>query len=68
MAAYLRLIQLADVSSTQFSSDGALCSTAEDGTNLLRLTATSTDEENPAWSPGGSSIVLQLSHWETIDP
>ena len=51
-----------------FSSDGDLYSTAEDGTNLIRLTETSTEESTPSWSPDGSSIVFQLSHWESAKP
>lgn len=51
-----------------FSSDGDLYSVAEDGTNLVRLTASSTEETTPAWGPDGVSIAFQLSHWETTDP
>lgn len=52
-------------SSILFSSDGDLYSVAEDGTNLVRLTASSTEETTPAWGPDGVSIAFQLSHWET---
>ena len=48
-----------------FSSDGDLYSVAEDGTNLVRLTASSTEETTPAWGPDGASIAFQLSHWES---
>ena len=51
-----------------FSSDGDLYSVAEDGTNLVRLTASSTGETMPAWGPDGSSVALQLSHWEEGAP
>lgn len=46
-----------------FSSDGDLYATAEDGTNLRRLTETSTTESTPAWSPDGSSVAFELSFW-----
>ena len=54
-------------SSILLSSDGDLYSVAEDGTNLIRLTASSTEETTPAWGPDGVSIAFQLSHWETTD-
>ena len=46
-----------------FSSDGDLYAAAEDGTDLRRLTETSTTESIPAWSPDGSSLAFELSHW-----
>jgi dipeptidyl aminopeptidase/acylaminoacyl peptidase len=46
-----------------FSSGGDLYATAEDGTNLRRLTETSTTESTPAWSPDGSSVAFELSFW-----
>jgi Tol biopolymer transport system component len=49
-----------------FSSDGDLYSAAEDGTNLVRLTASSTEETTPAWGPDGSSIAFQLGHWDEV--
>ena len=49
-----------------FSSDGDLYSAAEDGTNLVRLTASSTEETTPAWGPDGASMVFQLGHWEKV--
>ena len=48
-----------------FSADGDIYATDESGTNLRRLTATSTREEAPAWSPDGSSIAFQISRWDT---
>ncbi len=47
-----------------FSSDGDLYSVAEDGTDLVRLTATSTEETTPAWGSDGLSIAFQLGHWD----
>jgi len=32
------------------------------------LTPGAFEETSPAWSPDGSSIAYQLSHWETTDP
>jgi len=46
-----------------FSADGDLYATADDGTDLRRLTATSTIEEVPVWSPDGTSVAYQISHW-----
>jgi Tol biopolymer transport system component len=46
-----------------FSSDGDIYATTEDGTNLRRLTETSTTETTPAWSPDGATIVFELSYW-----
>jgi tricorn protease len=46
-----------------FSSDGDIYATAADGTNLRRLTETSTTELTPAWSPDGSMIAFELSYW-----
>jgi Tol biopolymer transport system component len=48
-----------------FSSDGDLYATDESGSDLRRLTSTSTTEEAPAWSPDGSSAAFQLSRWDT---
>ena len=49
-----------------FSSDGDLYSAAEDGTNVVRLTASSTEETTPAWGPDGASIAFQLGHWDEV--
>jgi CubicO group peptidase (beta-lactamase class C family)/Tol biopolymer transport system component len=49
-----------------FSSDGDLYATAPDGTNLRRLTQTSTTESTPAWSSAGNSIAFELSSWTTV--
>jgi Tol biopolymer transport system component len=46
-----------------FSSDGDIYATAEDGTNLRRLTETPTTESTPPWSPDGSTIAFELSYW-----
>jgi CubicO group peptidase (beta-lactamase class C family) len=46
-----------------FSSDGDLYATVHDGTNLRRLTETSTRESTPAWSPDGSALAFELSFW-----
>jgi Tol biopolymer transport system component/CubicO group peptidase (beta-lactamase class C family) len=46
-----------------FVSDGDLYTATEDGSNLRRLTRTSTSESTPAWAPDGSSIAFELSHW-----
>jgi CubicO group peptidase (beta-lactamase class C family) len=46
-----------------FSSDGDIYATTEDGTNLRRLTETSTTETTPAWSPDGATIAFELSYW-----
>jgi CubicO group peptidase (beta-lactamase class C family) len=46
-----------------FSSDGDIYATAADGTNLRRLTETSTTEMTPAWSPDGATIAFELSYW-----
>ena len=52
-----------------FSSDGDLYAAAEDGSDLRRLTETSTTESIPAWSPDGSSLAFELSHWiDATDP
>lgn len=48
-----------------FSADGDIYVADASGTNLRRLTATSTREEAPAWSPDGSSIAFQISRWDT---
>jgi hypothetical protein len=42
---------------------GDLYATAEDGTNLRRLTETSTTESTPTWSRDGSSVAFELSFW-----
>lgn len=46
-----------------FSSDGDLYATSVDGTNLRRLTETSTTELIPTWSPDGATIAFELSYW-----
>jgi CubicO group peptidase (beta-lactamase class C family) len=46
-----------------FSSDGDLYAVADDGSDLRRLTRTSTVESTSAWSPDGSSLAFELSHW-----
>jgi len=52
-----------------FSSDGDLYAAADDGSNLRRLTETSTTESIPAWSPDGSSLAFEFSHWvDSPDP
>jgi Tol biopolymer transport system component len=51
-----------------FSSDGDLFAAAADGSNLRRLTATSTDEVTPAWAPDGASIAFQVSFWVDGSP
>lgn len=52
-----------------FTSDGDLYAVADDGTNLRRLTETSTVESTPAWSPDGASLAFELSYWvEAADP
>jgi CubicO group peptidase (beta-lactamase class C family) len=53
----------APASDIAFSSDGDLYVVAEDGSRLRRLTATSTTESVPAWSPDGSSLAFEFSHW-----
>lgn len=49
-----------------FSSDGDLYAVAEDGSDLRRLTNTSTVESTSAWSPDGSSLAFELSHWVDV--
>ena len=52
-----------------FSSDGDLYAVAEDGSDLRRLTSTSTVESTSAWSPDGTSLAFELSYWvDVADP
>jgi CubicO group peptidase (beta-lactamase class C family) len=50
-----------------FVSDGDLYAAADDGSNLRRLTETSTSESTPAWAPDGSSIAFELSYWTSAN-
>ncbi len=58
----------APASDIVFSSDGDLYSASEDGSHLVRLTASPTWETTPAWSPDGSSIAFGLSRWVASGP
>ena len=51
-----------------FVSDADLYAAAPDGSNLRRLTETSTEELTPAWAPDGTTAAYQVSSWVEARP
>jgi CubicO group peptidase (beta-lactamase class C family)/Tol biopolymer transport system component len=66
----LRVVRLptwAPATDIAFSSDADIYAAAPDGSNVRRLTSTSSEEGTPAWAPDGS-LAFSVSYWLAGSP